>query len=122
MEALREQNGKLADTLAQTSVDKKASSARNANGDALSSPAANAADGAASGQPQAAPPAPQSVQPEQTGSQSANEGSASRPDQRENARQPENRQGVSTPPPVGQAGRSLTQQSGSRYRPPVQTG
>src|SRR6201996_1949919 len=122
MDALREQNRKLADTLAQISVDQKASSAPHANGDALSSPAANAADGAASGQPQAAPPAPQSVQPEQTGSQSANEGSASRPDQRGHARQPENRQGVSTPPPVGQAGRSLTQQSGSRYRPPVQTG
>jgi hypothetical protein len=111
MDALQEQNQKLADTLAQMSVEQKASSALNAN--APSSPAANPADGAPSEQPQ---PAPQATQ-------SANEGgAASRPVQRESARHPENREGVSTPPPVGPAGRSFTQQSGSRYRPPVQTG
>jgi hypothetical protein len=113
MGALQEQNQKLANTLAQMSVEQKASSALNANADAPGSPAANPADSAASGQPQPAPPA----------RQSANEGGApSRPVQRESARHPENREGVSTPPPVGQAGRSFTQQSGSRYRPPVQTG
>jgi hypothetical protein len=123
MGALQEQNHKLANTLAQMTVEQEASSAPNANADAPSSPAPNAADGAASGPPQPAPPVGQSVQPGQTGSQSANEsGAASRPVQRESARQPENRQGVSTPPPVGQAGRSFTQQSGSRYRPPAQTG
>jgi hypothetical protein len=74
MGALQEQNQKLADTLAQMNVEQKASSALNAN--APSSPAANAAGGAASGQP----------------------------------------------PPVGRAGRSFAQLSGSRYRPPVQTG
>jgi hypothetical protein len=111
MGALQEQNQKLANTLAQMSVEQKASSALNAN--APSSPAANLADGAPSEQPQ---PAPQAKQ-------SANEGrAASRPVQRERARPPENREGVSTPPPVGQAGRSFTQQNGSRYRPPVQTG
>jgi hypothetical protein len=113
MGALQEQNRKLAGTLAQMSVEQKASSALNANADAPSSPAANPADGAPSGQPQ---PAPQATQ-------SANEGgAASPPVQRERARHPENREGISTPPPVGQAGRSLPQQSGSRYRPPVQTG
>jgi hypothetical protein len=123
MGALQQQNQKLADTLAQMSVEQKSSSALNANADAPSSPAANPADGAASGQPQPASEATQSVQPGQTRSQSANEGGAtSRPVQRESVRQPENRQGVSTPPPVGQAGRSFTEQSGSRYRPPVQTG
>jgi hypothetical protein len=121
MGALQEQNQKLANTLAQMSVEQKASSALNANTDAPGAPAANAADGAASGQPQ---PAPQATQPMSSpGSQSASERrAASRPVQRESARQPENRQGVSTPPPIGQAGRSFTQQSGSRYRPPVQTG
>jgi hypothetical protein len=134
MGALQEQNQKLADTLAQMNVEQKASSALNANADAPSSAAANAADGAASGRPLPAPQATQplgspggqamqSVQPGQTGSQSASEdGAPSRPVQRERARQPENRQGVSTPPPVGQAGRSFAQLSGSRYRPPVQTG
>lgn len=123
MGALQQQNQKLADTLAQMSVEQKSSSALNANADAPSSPAANPADGAASGQPQPASEATQSVQPGQTRSQSVNEGGAtSRPVQRESARQPENRQGVSTPPPVGQAGRSFAQQDGSRYRPPVQTG
>jgi hypothetical protein len=121
MGALQEQNRKLADTLAQMSVEQKASSALNANADAPGSPAANPADGAASGQPQPAPPATKPMS--SPGSQSASEGrAASRPVQRESARQPENRQGVSTPPPVGQAGRSFSQQSGSRYRPPVQTG
>jgi hypothetical protein len=120
MGALQEQNQKLADTVAQMSVEQKASSALNANADAPSSPAANPTDGTASGQPQ---PAPQAKQSGQTGSQSANEGGApSRSVQRESARHPENREGVSTPPPVGQSGRSFTQQSGSRYRPPVQTG
>jgi hypothetical protein len=119
--ALQEQNRKLADTLAQMSVDQKASGALNANADAPGSPAANAADGAASGQPQPAPPATQPIS--SPGSQSASEDrAASRLVQRESARQQENRQGVSTPPPVGQAGRAFTQQNGSRYRPPVQTG
>lgn len=122
MGALQEQNQKLAETLAQMSVEQKASSALNANADVPTSPAANTADGAASEQPQSAPQATQSVQPGQT-AQSANQGgAASRPVQRESARQPENRQGVSTPPPVGQAGRLFAQQSGSRNRPPVQTG
>jgi hypothetical protein len=121
MGALQEQNQKLANTLAQTSVEQKASGALNANADAPSSPAANAADGAASGQPQPALPATQPMSPPE--SQSASEGrAASRPVQRQSARHPENREGVSTPPPVGQAGRSFTQQSGSRYRAPVQTG
>jgi hypothetical protein len=121
MGALQEQNQKLANTLAQMSVEQKASGALNANADAPDSPAANAADGAASGQPQPAPPATQPMSPPE--SQSASEGRAtSRPVRRESARQQENRQGVSTPPSVGQAERSFTQQSGSRYRPPVQTG
>jgi hypothetical protein len=121
MGALQEQNRKLADTLAQMSVEQKASGAVNANADAPSSAAANPADGAPSGQPQSAPQATQPMSSPE--SQSASEGRAARrPVQRESARQPENRQGVSTPPPVGQAGRSFTQQSGSRYRPPVQTG
>src|SRR3984885_5888894 len=115
MGALQEQNQKLANTLAQMSVEQKASGALNANADAPSLPAANAADGAASGEPQAAPPATQPMSPPE--SQSASEGrAASRPVQRQSARHPENREGVSTPPPVGQAGRSFTQQSGSRYR------
>jgi hypothetical protein len=137
MGALQEQNQKLADTLAQMSVEQKASSALNANADSPNSPAANAANGPASGQPQTAPPATppnspgtpastpdgQSAQPGQAESQPASEGGASSgPVQKERARQPEKRQGVSTPPPVGQPGRSSAQQSGSRYRPPVQTG
>jgi hypothetical protein len=123
MGALQEQNQKLANTLAQMTVEQQASGTLNAHADAPSSPAANAADGSASGQPQPAPQATQSVQSGQTGSQSANDGdAASQPVQRERARQPENRQGVSTPPPVGQAGRSFTLQSGSHYRAPVQTG
>ena len=121
MGALQEQNRKLADTLAQMSTEQKASSALNANADAPGSPAANPADGASSGQPQ---PALQATQPMSSpGSQSANErGADSRSVQRGSARQPENRQGISTPPPVGQAARSFGQQDGSRYRPPVQTG
>jgi hypothetical protein len=119
MGALQEQNQKLANTLAQMSVEQKASGALNAN--TPSSPTANAADGAASGQSQPAPPATQPMSPPE--SQSASEGrTASRPVQRESARQAKNRQGVSTPPPIGQAGRSFAQQDGSRYRPPVQTG
>jgi hypothetical protein len=119
MGALQQQNQKLADTLAQMSVEQKGSSALNAN--APSSPAANPADGAPSEQPQ---PTPQVTQPMSSpGSESASERrAASRPVQRESARQPENRQGVSTPPPVSQAGRSFAQQDRSRYRPPAQTG
>lgn len=138
MGALQEQNQKLADTLAQMSVEQKASSALNANADSRNSPVADATNAAASGQPQTVPPAAsptsapgaqgsapdgQSAQPGQAESQPASEGGASSgPVQKERARQAEKRQGVSTPPPVGQPGRSSAQQSGSGYRPPVQTG
>ncbi|HEX4581737.1 MAG TPA: hypothetical protein VH139_06735, partial [Acidobacteriaceae bacterium] len=132
MNALQEQNQKLADTLAQMNVDQKATSALNGSSDSTNTPAGDAAqkdaaqkdeNGVPSLQQQSVPPATQQAtastameQPEPASPQSANLAGASV--QRQSAREPGNRQGVSTPPPVGQSSR---QQNG-RYRAPVQTG
>jgi hypothetical protein len=137
MNALQEQNQKLADTLAQMNVDQKATSALNGSSDSTNTPAGDAAqkdaaqkdaaqkdeNGVPSLQQQSVPPATQQAtastateQPEPASPQSANLAGASV--QRQSAREPGNRQGVSTPPPVGESSR----QHNGRYRAPVQTG
>jgi hypothetical protein len=137
MNALQEQNQKLADTLAQMNVDQKATSALSGSSDSTNPPAGTAAqkdaeqkdaaqtdaNGAPSAQQQSVPPAtPQATaptatdQPEPASQQSANQTAASVHEQ--SARAPGNRQGVSTPPPVGQSSR----QKNGRYRAPVETG
>jgi hypothetical protein len=135
MNALQEQNHKLADSVAQMSVEQKAASALNTSPDLANSPGTDVAqkpanDRLAGQQPGAAPSAQQSATPEaptdqpgQATSQSASKGDAgSAPAAKGSSRAVENHQGVSTPPPVNQPGRPSQQQYGSRYRRPVQMG
>ncbi len=128
MNALQEQNHKLADTLAQMNVDQKTASALEGNSDVPRSPAD------AQNDPNVTPSAPQqsaqqaatpaeTAQPadaeSQPGSDNGAAGQSNREPENRDAgnRGAGNRQGVSTPPPIGQRGRTPRQQSGSRNRP-----
>ncbi|MFL6426992.1 MAG: hypothetical protein ACJ71S_02025 [Acidobacteriaceae bacterium] len=128
MNALQEQNHKLADTLAQMNVDQKTTSALDGNADLPHAPVdaqndANGATAASQQSPQQPTTPATSPQPSEAESQpTSDSGAAGTPVAKQSNGETKNRgagnrQGVSTPPPMGQGGRTPRQQNGSRNRP-----
>ncbi|HEX6496343.1 MAG TPA: hypothetical protein VF018_12710 [Acidobacteriaceae bacterium] len=133
MNALQEQNHKLADTLAQMNVDQKTASALDGNADIPHAPAdtqkdANGGPSSPQQSPQAATTPAATPQTAEAESQpTTDNGAGGTTVEKQSNREPVsqaaesrgagNRQGVSTPPPVGQAGRMPRQTTGSRNRP-----
>jgi hypothetical protein len=112
MNALQQQNQKLAESLSQMSgeqmsEEQKASGAPDSRADALQNPATT----------------PPSATPSGGDSQAAAQSEKGRRQNRQSEkRQTKNRQGVAVPPPIQQRGTAPTQQKGSQYRRPVDAG